>query len=294
MKTAIIYHKADLDGIGSAAIALKHYPDAELYPADYGDEPYTGEEFLDKRVIIVDFCPSIIETRILKAASDVIWIDHHESAKKRHLDAWENDKIKGFRSTKHSAIMLTWMYFEHNATNKGDPENAPTAIQYIEDYDIWEFKYDNFTKAFGEYAPLVLISPEEPEWEKLLSTQSKDYINLVNVYIKNGNLLLKAKEKRIKSSFRGVKEITKWGHKVGMVNSNHDISNLGNYIAKNGYEIGMVWRIVEDKVKIGLRSVSPVTVNNICEQYKGGGHPFAGGFEMNIQEFYMEFLNDNN
>jgi oligoribonuclease NrnB/cAMP/cGMP phosphodiesterase (DHH superfamily) len=289
MKTAIIYHKSDLDGIGSAAIVLKHYPDAELYPANYGDEDYNVKDFTGKRVIIVDFCPEEIRNIYMHSA-EFIWIDHHKSASERHEEMWKDDDIKGFRSMNHSAIMLTWMYFEHNDINLADPHNAPDAVKYIEDYDIWKFEFDNLTKAFGEYAPLILTSPEEPEWEKLLSNNKKDYNNLVQKYIENGNILLKKKKSQIEQSFKSLKEINKWGYKVGMVNTDHNHSNLGNYIANNGYDIGMLWYVRGDEVNIGLRSTGNIDVKSIAMKYKGGGHFLASGCRMKLKDFYEEFL----
>ena len=102
MKKAIIYHKADLDGIGSAAIALRVHPDAELYPADYEDEPYNIEDFIDKMVFIVDFCPKEIEV-IKKVCNTFVWIDHHKTAKEEHSKLWKSD-VLGNRDLEHSAI----------------------------------------------------------------------------------------------------------------------------------------------------------------------------------------------
>jgi uncharacterized protein len=283
MKTAIIYHKSDLDGIGSAAIVLKHYPDAELYPANYGDENYNVKDFTGKRVIIVDFCPEEIRNIYIHSA-DFIWIDHHLSAMQKHDAFWHDKDIKGFRNLINSAIMLTWAYFEKDTTN------IPDAVQYIEDYDIWKFKFGDITKMFGEYAPLVLISPKEKDWEKLLSINEKDYSNLIKEYVDNGDILLKKKKSQIEQSFKSLKEINKWGYKVGMINTDHNHSNLGNYVANNGYDVGMLWCVRGDEVNVGLRSTGNIDVKSIAMKYGGGGHVSASGFRIKLGNFYEEFL----
>jgi len=276
MKTAIIYHKSDLDGIGSAAIALRVFPDAELYPAEYNQESYKITDFKDKMTIVVDFCPEKIE-EIREISSVFCWIDHHKSAMENHKELWESKVIDGLRSIENSAITLTWKWFYPH-------EPLPLGILYIEDYDIWKFTFGKSTKEFCEYASLRLLFPETIEWRELFEGDE-----LLDKYIQKGNVLIEAKDDRIRKSFKGVLKITKWGYNVGALNTNHDISDVGNYICNNGYDVALVWRVSqrngEASVISGLRSKDEVDVSKIAKMYGGGGHKNSSGFSLPLKEF---------
>ncbi len=277
MKKAIIYHKADLDGIGSAAIAfLASDSEAKLYPADYEDEPYKVEDFKDKMVVIVDFCPKEIEA-IKEVSSSFCWIDHHKTAKERHPKLWKDKKVLGNRSLTHSAIYLTYIYFNGK-------EDIPDAVKYIEDYDMWWFKNEDKTKAFCEYAHMHLKDPKDGDWIYLLAN-NKD---ITDVLRRNGQILLQAKQNRIGKTIAHITE-KQWGkHKVGIVNTNHDLSNVGNAIVEQGYDIGVVWRYVDGKILVGFRSLK-VDVSEIAKQYGGGGHKLASGCTIDFKTL-MEWL----
>lgn len=267
MKKAIIYHKSDLDGIGSAAIVLQKYPDAELFPADYGDEPYEVEDFRGKDVFIVDFCPEEIE-KIYEVCGWLRWIDHHKSSMEKHKDMWEEEKLDGSRNIKHSAIYLTYKYCYRLM------KKVPLAVKYIEDYDMWWFKQEG-TKEFCEYASLQLRTPEDVDWRCLLDDEDITPV-VVESYRQNGELLIEAKQVRIDKTTKHI-IARQWGkHKVGIVNTNHDLSNVGNAIATSGYDIGVVWRHVDGKIIVGLRSTE-VDVSVIARMYGGGGHKLAAG-----------------
>lgn len=274
MGVSIIYHKSDLDGIGSAAVALLKFPDAKLYPAEYQDEEYTKEDFVGETVVIVDFCPSIIRD-IVEVAERVIWCDHHKTQKDKYPDLWDN--LQGERDTTKSGILLTWEYFFD------DP--APSIVNYISDYDIWEFKYGLNTKYIHEYASMLLFDPKQEEWKNLFTNPK-----LVNEYLIIGSVLYNAKERRVKQAFNQVIEKNVWGYKVGFVNTNNDISELGNYIASNNYDVGAIWRLSKNMdVIVSLRSVGEIDVSKIALQYNGGGHKHASSFAIRFNEFIEWF-----
>ncbi len=263
MTTAIIYHKSDLDGVGSAAIVLGLHPKAELYPADYDDEDYEVSDFEGKDVFIVDFCPKEIE-KINEVCRGFRWIDHHKSAMEKHPKLWKSKDCMGKRDIKHSAIYLTYIYC-YGA-------NVPQAVQYIEDYDMWWFRHGRTTRAFCEYAFMQLKTPDDTNWSCLLANNR----DMIDDWYHKGEILLEAKQDRIDKT---VKHITakQWGlNKVGIVNTNHDISNVGNAIATNGYDIGVVWSHSDGRVTVSLRSTK-VDVSTIAKCYGGGGHKLAAG-----------------
>lgn len=268
--TSIIYHKSDLDGIGSAAIALLAHKDAKLYPAEYGQEDYSIDLFKNEDVMILDFCPAEIK-KIQSIAKTLTWIDHHKGNKEKYPELWNN--TDGEKSINASAIALTWKYFFGN-------ETMPLVVKFIEDYDLWRFKYGITTKNFYEYGALQLKTPDDQRWRDIIlkGEYIQDFIN-------NGSILNYAKEQRLEKNIKSIIEKNLWGHKVGIVNTNHDISETGNAICVAGYDIGLIWRMLQnDVIVVGLRSQF-VDVSKIAVQYGGGGHKLASGFSIDFNTF---------
>ena len=107
--------------------------------------------------------------------------------------------------------------------------------------------------------------------------------------ISEGKILLTAMRQRVEKTFSGGHEITFHRHKAYVVNTNHDISSMGEYIYKEKeYPIAIIWFFREGKFRVSLRS-DTVAVDKIAEQYGGGGHEFASGFELLPQD--KEVLN---
>lgn len=80
MKTTVIYHRADFDGLFCREIARKFLPDAELIGWDFGDKPLPFPK--EGAVYILDLPPEQpfgIELT-LEEKERVIWIDHHASS----------------------------------------------------------------------------------------------------------------------------------------------------------------------------------------------------------------------
>ena len=76
MKTTVIFHSADFDGLFCREIARKFLPDAELIGWDYGD-PTPAKELLDGTETLYMLDISIPD---LMDHPKLVWIDHHKSA----------------------------------------------------------------------------------------------------------------------------------------------------------------------------------------------------------------------
>jgi len=174
MNPICFYHKADLDGVCSAAIVKHFVPDCELYGIDYGDEfpwgdlgvayiehPDTGE-ILCKRVdpapskenapelrttYMVDFSLPPEDMKRLAKVSNLIWIDHHKTCE----DLWNEINPLGMFRTNRAACELTWEWMslhvqgDHDARQlteslKESPwrEICPEAVRLLGRYDIWD------------------------------------------------------------------------------------------------------------------------------------------------------------
>ena len=108
-----IYHIADHDGKGSAAIVRSVYPETEFLGLNHDMEiPYDVINQHDK-IIVCDYCLPIDYMFELNKTKDLTWIDHHISAIKEYEAQREQGypEIKGIRRDGTAAIILSWEYF---------------------------------------------------------------------------------------------------------------------------------------------------------------------------------------
>lgn len=122
----VIHHGNCYDGITAAWVARKHSPDAELIPAQYGQDP---PDVKGKVVLIVDFSYSREVLESMKAdAAELLVLDHHDSAAKdlEGLDYAVFDMER-------SGAGLAWDFLHH-------PMDRPDVVNYVEDRDLWRFK----------------------------------------------------------------------------------------------------------------------------------------------------------
>ena len=108
----VYYHKADLDGLCSGAIAYRHYGDqADYYGVDYGD-PLDLDPTLDL-ILFVDFAPD-------RPTDNMIVLDHHKTS----------IGLPGVIDMDRAACEIVWDYF-----NPSQPR--PLAVQWIAAADVF-------------------------------------------------------------------------------------------------------------------------------------------------------------
>lgn len=121
MRTIVIYHRADFDGIFCREIAKKFLPDADFIGWDFGDAPLSvptdgtiyvmdlpvdkvfGCEFKDGDILKGDW---IDPKERKKNWSRFVWIDHHKSSIATHPT-----DIPGYRIDGVAACRLAWQWF---------------------------------------------------------------------------------------------------------------------------------------------------------------------------------------
>lgn len=160
MKTTVIYHSADFDGIFCREIARKFIPDAELIGWDYGYPKIPMPEEGD--VYILDLSPECLaDNPEIKGLiwNRIIWIDHHKSAIEKFPAS-----IPGYRIDGVAACRLAWQWFNWPAPEKYHkppavrdtglslPERQgyidrtvtePVAVRLAGEYDIWDHRDPN-------------------------------------------------------------------------------------------------------------------------------------------------------
>ncbi len=176
-----IYHIADHDGKGSAAIVKRVYPEAELLGINHDMEiPYEQIESHDK-IVICDISLPVKYMFKLNETKDLVWIDHHISVIEEYdeiMAQGENEPIKGLRRSGTAAIELTWEYFHPQ-------EPVPEGVKLLALQDIFDLR-DPRVLPF-EYAcqSMGVNRPDEPIWDDIFSGN----IN-IEAMVDKGNAIL--------------------------------------------------------------------------------------------------------
>lgn len=183
MKTTVIYHSADFDGVFCREIARKFLPEAELIGWDHGDAklPFPAEG----KVYVLDLSPDCFEaTKHVPGEGEVvswmdarrlIWIDHHKSS----IEKWPTD-IPGYRIDGVAACRLAWQWFSLMAATPNPEQFAlpdrqhfydrqvqePLAVRLAGEYDIWD-KRDPNAETFQYGLRSRELTPFD--WQELLS-----------------------------------------------------------------------------------------------------------------------------
>ena len=266
MFTHIIYHKACPDGYGSAYVAWKVFGNNCAYiPQSYYDSP---PNIKNGSILVCDFSFNYQTTmNYINNNNDFYNIDHHQSAfdNLNELD----EKYKYF-DINHSGIYLTWKYFFPD-------QPIPKFVNYIEDYDLWKFKYP-------ETKPFMIALNELPYRFDIWKNLEND--NFVNELIQKGKILESYQNSMIKMISKAAKiKSQKFDdnlYKVAYVNTNLFKNEIANKLVSDSEcDFSVAYNYDDNKnlTKFSLRSNDSKTdVSQITKILGGGGHRNAAGF----------------
>jgi oligoribonuclease NrnB/cAMP/cGMP phosphodiesterase (DHH superfamily) len=279
------YHEPCADGISSAWVVSKFTKCSKFTGLAAGRDPIYTDEVLfpeGKSLIYVDLCPSASHLlELIRHNNTVLIIDHHTSAIEIISKYKEFIGLTLYLKTERSGCGLTWDYFKSH-----DDEEFPWLLKYIEDRDLWKFKYDE-TKAvmssFFEYYPGCSIQ----NIDSILKTNPN---GVPLEWISNGLLSLQKREIEIetyrkKAVFCGMSGTP---YVVKTVDCPRELrSDVGNAIAQEA-DFAVLWTYDEKKNEwwISLRGSDKceIDLSNLAMNYGGGGHPKASGFTIEGNE----------
>ncbi len=162
-----IYHIADHDGKGAAAIVRSVYPGIELLGLNHDMEiPYDLIEGHDK-IIVCDISLPLDYMFKLNESKDFVWIDHHISVINEYEEKLKKERlspIKGLRQSGVAAIELTWRYFYPD-------KPVPEGVKLLAMQDIYDLS-DPRVMPF-EYAcqSMGVNRPDDEIWEKIFNNK---------------------------------------------------------------------------------------------------------------------------
>lgn len=266
-KIAVFYHADCLDGFGGAYAAWKKFGDtAEYYPSKYGHAPLV-EEAAGKEAYFIDFCyPQEIMDGVLKSASSLVVLDHHEGiqdvVKSMPQHVYDSDR---------SGATIAWDYF-HPHTPR------PKLLQHIEDEDLYRFRMPE-TRPLGVFLSAhdfsfsfwdeVAADLEGAEGRKKIFDKAEafmEYFNhLVDLSIEHAHPVL----------FEG--------HEVLLTNTSPMKtlkSAVGNALAKKKPPFALVVSVHPNGLGVSIRGDGSIDVSAIARKYNGNGHPRSSGFRI--------------
>lgn len=283
MKTAVIYHGYCYDGLTAAWVAwTKLKNTAQYIPGFYGAPEPTFTE--PTHIFIVDFSFSkeVIE-KWLNQGHKVTLLDHHQTAVdnlKEYFDSCTNKNLFYVLDMSRSGAGIAWSYFYPT-------KNLPLLVQYVQDRDLWQFKFGNTSRHLYSYMQLRIefSNSLDKQFEVIdmihenLETYKQD-----SSVLEKGAVLSESYYKfcRNFAENRTMIEIPGLEFPAFPVITTNKMfgSDTCSYICKElGYQAsGYFFLEKPNQWNWGMRSVGDIDVAELCKRYGGGGHKNASGF----------------
>lgn len=290
------YHSADLDGYCSGAIVKYRFPEAVMYPINYGD-PFPWDEIQSSdEVYMVDFClqPSEDMSKLFSELSErLTWIDHHSSALLTHgEEAGEGGYcIPGIRDVRKAACELTWEYLFPDRP-------VPLAVKLLSLYDSWTYRGHELEDMVLPFQMRLRMEELDPKdwghcaalWKELFThTPLEDLID-------EGRLLLRfdqSQKDKYAQIYSFETDIPSWHddelgnrlttvHKAIAINLGHTNSKVFDSVWDEGkYDLMIAFVRRSDKQwNVSLYSTKDdIDCGAIAKSFGGGGHKGAAGFQ---------------
>ena len=284
-----IYHGGCQDGFTAAWVVWKALDgECDFHPGIYQDSPpnVTG-----RVVYMVDFSyKASIVAEMAKTASVIYILDHHKSA----IDDLEAngavgthllhpDQVMWILDMDRSGAGITWDYFFA-------AEERPVLIQYVEDRDLFKFKYGE-TRNFS--ARLFAEEYQFDNWERV-NRSFEDRISAeIDTFLSEGAVINKYNTKSVQELVAENQRVMN----IGGVNvpvcclPKTYTTEAGHLMAQGAPFAACYWDTPQGRVfSLRSREQGGMDVQAIAIKYGGGGHEHAAGFRVPYDELAQEEL----
>lgn len=272
-KILVIYHANCFDGFTAAWLFHRAFPDAEFYPARYGDKP---PDVTGKAVIIVDFCyKRPVMEQIEAQASALRVLDHHKTAE-ADLDGFKCDEL--IFDMERSGAMIA-LDFLKRGIGVDDYPTVKRFVAYIQDRDLWRNALPD-TEAVSAW-----IATQEMTWEswdrlcaQVVSGEAARAGQHVQAYIEQYGRKARAEVREevfvARPTRRGVPTVN-----LPYMNCSEHIGALCEENPWASFCAGY-FRRGDGRWQFSLRSRGDFDVSEIAQFHGGGGHKNAAGFDV--------------
>lgn len=283
MKTIAIYHKDCIDGSTAAAVVLRKYPDAMLYPLGYGHPEAEIAEVVraakpGDRILTVDCVMGAKE--FLKNGHEVTSIDHHIGIKDEYERlARDNQSFTFVFDNSRSGASLAWLTLFPE-------EKTPELVELVEDFDVWTWKYGKKTKDANSYLFLLINQPAEI---------AKLFDAPLDSLIRDGGLITRYSDTVLELATKTTEPInvTIGAYSVPFYNITSQKSEAGNILSTQRDRAVGLFSIDGGVVKISFRSLDRHVPSalDLAKALGGGGHRNASGASMRLDAFVQSIQN---
>lgn len=296
MKSTVIYHSADYDGIFCREIARKFLgeKDVQFIGWNYGESKLDFPK--EGTVYVMDLSPECFNQPEEsedwnEKFSRMIWIDHHKTAIESFLESTPGYRIDGV-----AACRLAWQWFvlyeawdprelyppyrlpvKEEFTHRKVTE--PLSVRLAGEYDIWD-KRDPRADTFQFGIRLVDIGADF--WEALLQTDGVGE-KAVEDILQHGDVIQKYSN-RIDASTCKRTWLMKW-HGLVFLCLNSARFNSGVFAARDvpetGHDALMGFCFDGKQWNFSLyhaKHRTDIDLSEIAKMHGGGGHKGACGF----------------
>lgn len=288
MKTTIIHHSADFDGLFCGQIAKKFLPGADVIGWDFGDAkiPFPSEG----TIYILDLSPDCLGGDTYDS-SRIVWIDHHKSS----IEKWPTT-IPGYRIDGVAACRLAWQWFAASAAGIiPDQDSLPDKLMFVEravteplsvrlagEYDIWD-KRDERAEVFQ--FGLRSVEAEHLSWARMLTVAEPSAQLYIDLLLSNGRLLQRYQQRNdasvvnFRSFLQPFEGLTFLALNTARCNS---LTFAAKDVPETGHDalMGFYWTGSEWKVSLyHAKHRTDLDLSKIASSRGGGGHRGACGFQ---------------
>ncbi|TVR09596.1 MAG: hypothetical protein EA401_12845 [Planctomycetota bacterium] len=264
----VVFHRNCLDGRASAAVVRRYEQGKGIYqPLQYGNT--LRHPVLGRKVYILDFALDEEEMRrIHKEASEVVWIDHHQTNLEMHQRlGW------GILDTSECGASLAWKVLYPN-------EDMPQVLHYVKDKDLWLWKLPDAREItaglFATYGDRNFHSLLDADLERMR---------------RKGIPILKALDDRVQRTIgHGVSVEEPYGLRgttALVVNAQIDHSDIGAKVTQSkdqggkGMDMAIMFFLRSDGRWVHVLRSPRVDCGSIASNRGGGGHPAAASYVAN-------------
>ncbi len=275
-----IYHMNCEDGIVSAILLKKQFPDIILFPASFDgswkDLPMKkGDE-----LYFVDISPKPEEiVEFERNGMKFLIIDHHVSAFNLIQEYKKHNPDVAFSNYLYypgvCSSVAIWNYFF-----KG--RKMPEVLKFIDINDLWKWDLDKNSRYVNQYIKAMCKRSSFEDYQNLLETFNYDEA------ADRGKLLYQKMMQDVEYMASRAAEIDFDGVRVPTVNTQLYESEVGHLLASQSKNnIGIVYELHPDgnMVKFHVRGNKGDAARKLAEKYGGGGHDLASGFTMSLKDF---------
>lgn len=288
MKTLVIYHKADFDGIFCREIAKKFLPETVTLGWDYGDPIPDVSGYA--RIYMLD-----ISIEPLMQLPNLIWIDHHKSA----IEKYGKD-IKGLSYCIDgiAACRLTWQWYTGQISSMPTLKEyrqrivlEPYAVQLAGEYDIWD-KRNPDAELFQHGLRSQELTSEV--WAELLKDEDTNTDNIMVKALLNQGQAIQYMQKHQNASIILNAGFTLEFEGLTFIACNH--ARYNSFLFEAGLNpehdacLGFNYNGVKKLWVVSLYHATGKEhhdLSTIAVKYGGGGHKGACGFTCKTLPFQL-------